>query len=98
MSAPGELYITEICSDVFKEQLDKWFGKDRWYLNPSRYADYWDESEFPDIMEINVQNYDTGEIMGVVRIENCFEIEKDMFGKRYIVAIPRKIILVRSEV
>lgn len=95
MSSRGELYITEDCRDAFAPKLDKAFGKDEWYLDPSNYMNFWCESEIPTSIEVNVLNSETEEIIGRVEIIGKQSIETE-YGESYIVISPKKIKIIKN--
>jgi len=78
MTARGTLYIDEECRDVFEKELDGWYGKDKWALDGNPFGDYWDLSQFPKIVEVNVKDMETDEIIGTVEITSEFYVEEEM--------------------
>lgn len=91
MTARGDLYIDGDCRDTFEKELDKWFGKENWALDGSPFGNYWDMSEFPKIVEVNVLDDGDGEtIIGKVEIESDFFVEEGM-GGRYVEIEPKSI-------
>jgi hypothetical protein len=89
MTAHGTLYIDENCRDVFKDELDKAFGKDRWTLDGNAY-DIWDMSQFPITAKVPVLDDETGELLGTAIITSRPVIVDEGMG-RYIDVEPVKI-------
>jgi hypothetical protein len=89
MTAHGTLYIDENCRDVFKDELDKAFGKDRWALDGTGYG-IWDMSQFPITAKVPVLDDETGELLGTAIITSRPIIEEGMSG-RYIDVEPVRI-------
>lgn len=96
MSSRGTLYIDEECRDTFQAKLDNWFGKDMWQLDGSPFSDYWDLANFPEVVEVNVKDMETDEIIGKVEITSEFDIW-DNYGERYIETSPKSIKLLEID-
>jgi len=90
MTAKGTLYIDEECRDVFQKNLDNWFGKNMWQLDGNPFSDYWEMENFPEVVEVNVKDNETDEIIGKVGIVSNFNIEKE-YEERYIKTSPKSI-------
>jgi hypothetical protein len=88
MTATGTLYIDETCRDEFKEQLDEWYGKDKWRLDGSEHGT-WDMANFPAVIEVKVYDDETDASIGLVQITSRFEVAGDM--ERYVECYPDKI-------
>lgn len=88
MSSRGELFVQEDIREKFGNKLDKVFGKNNWELDAGDYYNLWDERQFPDIVEINVVNYDEELdeeiVIGKLKIVVKFSIEGDEFYGRSI--------------
>jgi len=91
MSADGELYISEVCRDVFEEELSEVFGKGKWRFEVSGFSDFWNMSDFPSMVEVNVLDTETDEHIGIAKIHSKPYIREDNFGGRYIEVEPEKI-------
>jgi hypothetical protein len=94
MTADGELYIDETCRDTFEQELDGWFGKDKWRLSGSSFGDCWDMSDFPKFVEADIyddnENEDDDKPIGKVEIESDFYVEEGI-GGRYVECEPKSI-------
>jgi len=80
MTAPGTLYVDEDCRDIFENKLNKWYGKDKWNLNGSKWGDVWGMENMPETIEVNVEDDDQN-IIGIVEIKNKHYIEDIGYGK-----------------
>jgi len=78
MTARGTLYIDEDCRDFFEKDLDGWYGKEKWALDGNPFGNYWDLSQFPKVVGVNVKDMETDEIIGEVEITSEFEIVEEM--------------------
>ena len=97
MSARGELYIDELCRDVFQDKLDEAFGKGNWQLDGSEYGGTWDLTTLPDEMEVKILGSEDGEtILGIAVITNRFYVEDNGRGK-YIEVEPETIKIKKGE-
>ena len=97
MSADGELYIGECCRDVFEEELSEVFGKGKWRFEVSGFSDFWNMCDFPSLVEVNVCDTESGELIGVAKIFSKPIMREDNFGGRYIEVEPEKIIIEKVE-
>jgi hypothetical protein len=73
MTAEGILYVDERCRDVFKKELDKIFGEDKWRLDGSNYGHIWNVALIPPELSIEVLSIEDDDILGVIIIENKYE-------------------------
>ena len=89
MTAQGITYIDEICRDVFRAELDKAFGKDKWTLDGTAY-DIWDMSQFPITAKVPVLDDETGVLLGTAIITSRPFIADEGLG-RYVDVEPVKI-------
>lgn len=92
MTARGTLYIDEECRDAFEKELNGWFGKDVWQLDGNPF-DYWDLSEFPSVVDVNVVEMGTDEVIGKVEIKSEFYVSGED-GERYVETTPHSIKLI----
>jgi len=83
MTSDGELYINGECVDLFKDELDKWFGENNWWIDYTKYIDCWDLKDLPNKMELIVKGRGDNQekIIGKVEITNEFSIEDNGYGK-----------------
>jgi len=93
MTAKGTLYIDEDCRDWFEKELDGWFGKDLWTLDGGNFGDCWDLSQFPSVVEVEVNDMETDEVIGKVEITSNSYIE-DMGAGEFISKEPKSIKLI----
>jgi len=91
MTAKGTLYIDEECRDAFEKELNGWFGEGMWQLNGNPFGDYWDLSEFPLIVEVNVVDMGMDEVIGKVEIKSEFYVSGEDGGERYVEIAPHSI-------
>ena len=94
MTSQGITYVDEICRDVFRTELDKAFGKDRWTLGGTAY-DIWGMSQFPITARVPVLDDETGELLGTAIITSRPIIEEGM-GGRYLDMEPVKIKIIKE--
>ena len=95
MSSLGYLYVTEVIRDIFEKQLNKVFGKGKWYLHSGEYGDIEYVEKLPAVMYIQVMNEkeDWGiHLLGEIKVTNRFYIEyNDINGERCVGCEPIKI-------
>ena len=94
MTAQGILYIDEVCRDVFRDDLDKAFGKDKWTLDGTAF-DIWDMSQFPITARVPVLDDETGVMLGTAIISSRPTIQEGMNG-RYIDVEPVRIKILKE--
>lgn len=96
MSSRGELFITEDIRDKFKVKLDKMFGKDCWELDGGDYYNLWDERNFPDVVEVNIENVE-GDKIGEIRVQVKFSVEGDeLYGRAVEVRAGKLLLLTKA--
>lgn len=82
MSANGELYINETCKDMFENDLDKFFGVCEWELDVSDFSDFWEMSNFPEKVTIDVLDKDEPEFkIGEATITSKPYVEDNGYGR-----------------
>ena len=92
MTAEGELYLDEDCRDFFSEELNKIFG-DCWRINANDFCNCWDLSQIPRFCEVKIVNCETNKLLGIIEIENEFDIEDWDYG-RFIIPTPKSFKLI----
>ena len=97
MSARGFLYVTEDIRDIYKKKLDKIFGKNKWELNGNDYNDLWVEEEYPEFMQIPVEDNITGEKIGTIEVENRHFVD-DWGNGKFIEVEPKSLFLLEKMV
>lgn len=93
MTAKGTLYIDEKCRDAFEKELNEWFGEGMWHLDGNPFGHYWGLSEFPSVVEVNVVDMGTDEIIGKVEIKSEFSVSGEDYD-RYVDITPHTIKLI----
>jgi len=89
ISSRGELYIDEECRDYFEVDLNDYYGMGNWKLDGSPFCNDYDISNFPDVVEVDVLDSETNELIGKVKIRSEFYVEGDI--EKYIEIRPLAI-------
>lgn len=86
MSSFGELFVDEDCRDEFSEEIDTIFPDIDWRLDGSNYIDCWSVEDLLNILEVDILDNDTDDIIGSAVIRVKFKLVN-----RKIHAVPYKI-------
>lgn len=78
MSADGELYIGETCKEMFRDELDKVFGKDKWNFDRGPFTNACNMAEFPLKVEVDITEKEDDFRIGQVVIISRATIEEGM--------------------